>query len=99
MIRMDKRQVHIKILTAQLHNTTGMEVKQELSNKLLLAIIPMINTVQKLVHTKLTVMQQLNMIDMVQRSEHIKLIPTALLLPMINMGRKQEVSKGILLAE
>ena len=99
MIPTAQRQVHIRIPTVQLHNTTGMEVKQELSNKLLLAKIPMINTVQKLVHIELTEIRPPNTIDMVQRSEHIKLIPMVLQLPMINTVKKQEVSKGILLEE
>ncbi len=59
----------------------------------------MINTEPKPVHIKLTGIQQLNMTNMVQKSEHTRQIQVVLQLRTISMGKKQGHLKQILPAE
>jgi hypothetical protein len=78
---------------------TGTDKEPVVSKRLQPVITLMINTEQKPVHIKPTEIQQLNMTDMVQKSEHTRQIQVVLQLHTISTVAKQAHLQQILRAE
>ena len=78
---------------------TGTDKKPAVSKKLQMATTLMTNTELKPVHIKPTGIQQLNMTNMVQKSEHTRQIQVVLQLHTISTGKKQTHLKQILRVE
>ena len=78
---------------------TGTDKEPVVSKRLQTVIILMTNTELKPVHIKLTGIQQLNMTNMVQKSEHTRQIQVVLQHLTISTGKKQAHLKQILREE